>query len=95
MNHFLYILHSVKSNKFYVGETHDVQQRILSHNHHSYKNSFSKIANDWTLVLSFTCENRTDALFLERFIKKMKSKVFIEKVIQNPEILTDILAKSK
>ncbi|MEN9337288.1 MAG: hypothetical protein RLZZ500_2275, partial [Bacteroidota bacterium] len=36
-----------------------------------------------------------DALFLERFIKKMKSKVFIEKVIQNPEILTDILAKSK
>ena len=95
MDHFLYILYSNTSAKYYVGETHDVQQRIFSHNHHSYTNSFSKIANDWTLVLSLPCENRKDALQLERFIKKMKSKVFIEKIIQNPEILTDILSKLK
>ena len=95
MDHFLYILYSNTSAKYYVGETHDVQQRIFSHNHHSYTNSFSKIANDWTLVLSFACVSRNDALKLERFIKKMKSKVFIEKIIQNPEILTDILSKLK
>jgi putative endonuclease len=93
MSHFLYILHSKTSSKFYVGETHDVQERILKHNQHEYANAFSKIANDWTLAISFECNDRSEALFLERFIKKMKSKIFIEKIIQNPEILSDILSK--
>jgi putative endonuclease len=44
-------------------------------------------------VLTFECNDRNSTLYLERFIKKMKSKVFIEKIIQNPEILSDILSK--
>ena len=93
MPHFLYILHSKTSTKYYVGETHDVQERILKHNQHEYANSFSKIANDWSLAVVFECNDRNQALFLEHFIKKMKSKIFIEKIIQNPEILSDILSK--
>jgi putative endonuclease len=93
MSHFLYILYSKTSSKYYVGETHDIQERILKHNQHEYTNAFSKIAIDWTLVLAFGCNDRSQALFLERFIKKMKSKIFIEKIIQNPEILSDILSK--
>ena len=95
MPHFLYILHSKTSTKYYIGETHDVKERILKHNQHGYTNAFSKIANDWTLALNFECIDRNEALFLERFIKKMKSKIFIEKIIQNPEILKDILSKNK
>ena len=93
MPHFLYILHSKTSTKYYIGETHDVKERILKHNQHGYTNAFSKIANDLTLALNFECIDRNEALFLERFIKKMKSKIFIEKIIQNPEILKDILSK--
>jgi len=93
MPHFLYILFSNSSDKFYVGETHNVIERISKHNEHFYKNSFSKIANDWELVLTFECTDKNDALYLEKFIKKMKSKVFIEKIIGNPEILNDILSK--
>ena len=68
-------------------------KRILEHNQYKYANSFSKIANDWTLALAFECNDRSEALFLERFVKKMKSKIFIEKIIRNPEILSDILSK--
>jgi putative endonuclease len=93
MPHFLHIIYSKSSTKYYVGETHDVQERILKHNQHEYSNAFSKIANDWTLALAFECNDRNEALFLERFLKKMKSKMFIEKIIQNPEILSDILSK--
>lgn len=95
MSHFLYIIYSITSQKYYVGETHNIQERISKHNQHSYSNSFSKIANDWELVLSYECENRNDALYLERFIKRMKSKVFIEKIISKPEILSDILSKKQ
>jgi putative endonuclease len=93
MTHFLYILYSKTSTKYYVGETHNVHERISKHNQHAYSNSYSKIANDWKLVLSYECDNRDNALYLERFIKRMKSKVFIEKIISKPEILSDILSK--
>ncbi len=93
MSHFLYILYSKTCSKYYVGETHNIEERISKHNQHEYANSFSKIANDWQLVLSFECTDRNNALYLELFIKRMKSKVFIEKIIQKPEILNDILTK--
>ncbi len=93
MPHFLYILHSKHTNTYYTGETHDLEERISKHNKHSYENSFTKIAIDWEDVLIFECIDRNDALYLERFIKRMKSKLFIEKIISNPEILKDILLK--
>ena len=33
-------------------------------------------------MLSFPCKDRTEALFLERFIKRMKSKKFIQKIMK-------------
>lgn len=91
--HQLYILYSPSSAKFYIGETHNINERILKHNQHSYTNSFTKIANDWELVLLFNCQNKEEAVFLENFIKRMKSKIFIKKVIANPSILEDVLSK--
>jgi len=93
MPHFLYILHSKLTNAYYTGETHNVEERILKHNNHSYQNSFTKITDDWELILVFECTDRSESLYLESFIKRMKSKVFIEKIIANPEILKDILSK--
>ena len=93
MNHCLYIIYSEAIDKYYVGETYDLEKRIEMHNTHSYKRAFTKAADDWYLKLAFNCKNREDALFLERFIKRMKSKKFIQKVILNPDILKDILTK--
>jgi putative endonuclease len=91
--HHLYILYSKSADRYYIGETHDLAARIILHNSHAYEGSFSKIASDWKVVLDFETENRTEALSLEKFIKKMKSKKFILKIIANPEILLDILSK--
>jgi len=91
--HYLYIIFSNSLNKFYVGESHNIEERLFKHNMHSYKGAFSKIANDWHIVLSKNCNSKKEALFLEAFIKRMKSKKFILKIIDNPAILDDILSK--
>jgi len=91
--HYLYILFSKSNDTFYVGETYNIDERIVAHNNHYYKNSFTKIANDWECVLAFECDSETQAIYLEAFVKKMKSKIFIRKVIANPNILIDILSK--
>ena len=38
-------------------------------------------------------DHKEDAQYLEKFIKRMKSKKFILKIIENPIILDDILSK--
>ncbi|HQX03081.1 MAG TPA: GIY-YIG nuclease family protein [Flavobacterium sp.] len=95
MSHFVYILFSKTTSKYYIGETHNVDERVKNHNQHNYLNSYSKIANDWELAFCFECSDRNNALYLEKFIKKMKSRLFIQKIIANPEILSDILSEKK
>ncbi|MEO8516560.1 MAG: GIY-YIG nuclease family protein [Flavobacterium sp.] len=93
MTHFLYILFSKSKDKYYIGETSDVDFRLNLHNSHNFKNNFTKIADDWSVVLQFECYDKNDALYLEAFIKRMESKKFILKIIDNKDILLDILAK--
>ena len=91
--HYLYILHSKEIDKYYIGETANLEHRILQHNTHYFPKNFTKAANDWKIVLSFKLDNKEDACYLEQFLKRMKSKLFIQKVIKNTNILSDILSK--
>ncbi|MFD1284747.1 GIY-YIG nuclease family protein [Mesonia ostreae] len=51
------MLHSATLKKFYTGETKDIRERLKMHNRHSFKNAFTKAANDWCLELTFECKN--------------------------------------
>jgi putative endonuclease len=91
--HFLYIIYSRSIGTYYVGETHDMDERLVKHNNHIYSKGFTKSANDWIVALKFECRSREDALYLERFVKRMKSKTFINRIIQKPSILEDLLSQ--
>jgi len=91
--HYLYILYSKKIDRFYVGETPDIDLRVNLHNSHYFKKSFTNSSSDWEIVLDKRCKDRGEALYLENFIKRMKSKKFIEKIIVDPKILDDIVHK--
>ncbi|MFO7720510.1 MAG: GIY-YIG nuclease family protein [Gillisia sp.] len=93
--HYLYIIFSEKMMKFYIGETSDVENRLIQHNTHFFKTNFTKGAEDWIVKLKFPTKSKVEAILLERFIKKMKSKKFIERIISEPFILTEILEKQK
>ena len=89
--HSLYILYSKKLDRYYTGETNDIKERLKKHNDHSYKNAFTAAASDWEVKLVQEIENKEKAVYLEKFIKRMKSKVFIQKVIAQPNILDELL----
>lgn len=80
--HFVYILYSEKANKYYVGETANVDQRLIWHNTHYFKSASTVITSDWKVFLTIQCEDIKQARKIEMFIKKMKSRVFIEKLKQ-------------
>jgi len=91
--HYLYIIHSKSIDRYYVGESPDVINRLDQHNSHYFKKGYTKAANDWEIALSRECNSKEEAIFLEKFIKRMKSRKIIEKIIRKPEILDEILSK--
>ena len=93
MTYYIYILYSHKLKRYYIGTSDDPKRRLLEHNEVKYDKAFSAKGIPWEMKLYYACKSSSNAYELERFIKRMKSKVFIERVLQNPKILEEIESK--
>ena len=93
MQYFVYILFSESLNRFYIGTTDDVNKRLHEHNTGHYDNSFTIKGIPWSLFHVIECMNSKQAFELERFIKKMKSAVFIRRLKTDPGLVTSLLQK--
>jgi putative endonuclease len=89
---YIYILYSPGADVFYVGHSDDPFRRLDEHNSSDHVTYTSKF-RPWVLKAIFKVgENRNQALIIERFIKKQKSRNLIIKLIDGLE-LTGILAQ--
>jgi putative endonuclease len=70
-----YIIYSSRIGRFYTGQTVDLERRLKEHNRG--KTAFSAKGMPWTLVFSKVCPSRTEALKLERDIKKRGAARFL------------------
>jgi len=84
--HFVYIIYSKKLNKFYIGETHDIDFRLERHNNNYYDNKWTKTGAPWVLFFEIECASKACALKIEKHIKRMKSKKYIQNLKAYPEI---------
>jgi putative endonuclease len=95
MKSFCYILFSNQLDKFYIGYTtvgSDVRlERHLSE--HYGLSRFTHKANDWELFLEIECENSWQARAIEKHIKSMKSKGYINNLKKYPEMISKLLLK--
>jgi putative endonuclease len=73
---FTYILYSVKLNKIYIGACTDPERRLYEHNIGHSK--FSAIGIPWILKHSKSFPNLQEAKKRELYIKRMKSRKYIE-----------------
>lgn len=96
MKAYTYIIFSKSLNRFYVGVTHETPvERLENHNKHSYGNHrFTAIANDWEIFLIIEVDNYSHAVRLERKIKAMKSKTFIQNLRKYPELVQKIIKET-
>jgi putative endonuclease len=73
---FVYILHSEKLNKYYVGQTADVNLRLSRHNEGWSK--FTSTGVPWKLVTKYELKTRSEAMALEKKIKGRGIKRYLE-----------------
>jgi putative endonuclease len=75
----VYILKSSVTSKYYIGQTSDIEKRLLYHNL-GYSKS-TKAGIPWRLMYSENFDTRQQAMKREAELKKYKSRVMIEKII--------------
>jgi putative endonuclease len=95
MSHFVYIIYSEKIDQYYIGESKNVEERVNQHNKHLIEKSFTTRASDWQLIKCFECENIEHARRFEKFIKRMKSRKFIQSLIDDKIKVDDIIQKCR
>ena len=80
---YVYILYSELIDKFYVGQTGDIDKRLLFHNDSQRNNIWTKRGIPWVLKKAILFNSRAEALKAEKFIKSQKSRKVILDIIQN------------
>jgi putative endonuclease len=89
----VYILYSEKLGRFYTGSCDDFQFRFQDHLNKVYRGSFTSNSEDWRLFLLAENLSYSQARAIERHIKKMKSKVYIQNLVRYPDILIRLKEK--
>ena len=79
MAHYVYILQSLKDNRYYIGETADVLARLQYHN--SGRQRSTKLRVPFKLVLFEEYPDRASALQREKQIKSWKGGEAFKKLI--------------
>ena len=81
--YYIYIIYSTSSDKYYVGYTSDYERRLYEHNHQEFFNTYTSKHRPWVLKAVFECgDSEKEAIRIEHFIKKQKSRRFIEQMIK-------------
>jgi len=79
MSYFLYILQSQKTQKYYIGQTNNLERRLKQHNNGQSKST--KNGKPWELIYTEEFEKRSEAMSREAKIKSLKSRIYIERLI--------------
>jgi len=89
-----YILYSASIDRYYVGSTTlPVEDRLVRHNEGYYDKKWTDQGVPWIMYLSIPCDSMTQACDIEKHIKRMKSRVYIQNLKAYPEIIEKLKTK--
>ena len=84
MENILYILRSKETGKYYIGQTNNLEERLKRHK--SGYTAFGRINKNPEVVFTKVFETRSAAIRAEAFLKRQKSRKFIEKIVSGKYI---------
>jgi putative endonuclease len=81
MKFFVYILYSEKLDKYYIGSTGDLADRLKKHNRS--RSGYTSMGKPWILVYNESFSNKADALKREKQLKAWKNRERIVSLINS------------
>ncbi len=90
-----YILYSNQVDKFYIGSCLDFESRFKQHLTQEFEKAFTKRADDWKCILNIKNLEYDQARSIEKHVKKMKSRKYIQNLVSYPEMQQKLIKKHK
>ena len=88
---YLYILYSVSSDKYYIGYSDNTDRRLFEHNNNLRSTTYTSKHRPWVLKKTIELgDSRSFAMKIEKTIKKSKSRILVEKIIEEVNSLGDL-----
>ncbi len=81
--YYTYILYSKTIDKYYIGQTGNLEDRLNRHN--TRNTGYTSKGKPWTLVNSEKFKTRKEAILRETQLKRLKSKTLIQRISQANE----------
>ncbi|MEK7616801.1 MAG: GIY-YIG nuclease family protein [Patescibacteria group bacterium] len=75
----VYILKSLVNGRYYIGSTNDLERRLFEHNNGKTKST--RFTRPYNLVFKQVYGSVLEARIVERKLKNFKSRIIIEKII--------------
>lgn len=80
MPHYIYLLYSEIRDRYYIGSCADLEVRLSRHN--AGATTSTKSGRPWKMVYHETCADKSEALKREIYLKRMKSRIYLEELIR-------------
>ncbi|MDR1742376.1 MAG: GIY-YIG nuclease family protein [Dysgonamonadaceae bacterium] len=80
--YYFYVIYSKKLDRFYIGATADLTDRLRRHNS-KHKKGFTGTAQDWEVVYSEHFASKEAAFAREREVKAWKSRERLARLVQS------------
>jgi putative endonuclease len=84
MKYYVYILYSQSKDRYYVGYSHNPDERLTEHNLGA--TTSTRPGRPWILVYTEEFEDKSSAIKREAEIKRMKSRKYIENLIHKRSV---------
>lgn len=79
---WVYAIYNITHKKFYIGQTENLEQRIILHNIGEFKNSYTaRFDGEWVLIYKEPVQERLEALRREKQLKSYQGRQFIKNYI--------------
>ena len=76
--YIVYAIYNKTVNKFYIGQTMDIQERLQQHNDHIFKGYTARFEGEWKLIYTESVATRSEALKREKQLKSYQGREFVK-----------------
>jgi len=77
----IYVIYNAVADKYYVGQTLNVDVRLEQHNNHTFKSYTSRFPGEWKLIYEESVATRSEALKREKGLKTGRGREYIKTII--------------
>ncbi len=78
---FVYALYNAEKNKIYVGQTKNLEKRLVEHNQKRGNHFTARIAGEWIIIYKEEVTDLKTALTREKQLKSYRGREYIKQYI--------------